>query len=110
MFVETPDKNNSYARILEALLVTISALLYFRQIFSLEKLFDLKQEPLFWINTGLLFYFIGTVFLQGSLNYLIENNIGAARKLYQVQYVFEFAFFLLVNLALVCRKVFKPEP
>ena len=59
---------------------------------------------------GLLFYFLGTLFIQGFMNYLIAQERKLAGKLYILQYMIEYVFLILLNIAVFCRKIFKPNP
>lgn len=98
---------DSYAKIIESLLITIWILIYFRQLLATNRILSLNNDPLFWINLGFLIYFIGNLFIQGLLNQLIEHNRELAQRLYSFTYFFEFNLFIQINIALFCRKIFK---
>lgn len=111
MYVDGLSENNSNARIVEALLVTIWILLYFRQLSTTDKILHIKRNPLFWVYIGLMFYFLGTLFLQGLLNYIIETfDKNLAHKFYiSLQVIFECLLLLAINIGLLCHKIFKTQ-
>jgi hypothetical protein len=106
-FVEGIQVIDSYARTIEALLVTIWILFYFYQILNTHKVLSLQSDPLFWINVGFLIYFIGNLFIKGLLNTLITQNRDLAKRFYEYGYLLEFNLFIQINIALYCRRIFK---
>ena len=107
VFAETWTDNDSYARPLESLLITVWILVYCRQILTTNRILTMHLDPMFWVSMGFLTYFIGVLFIQGSLNQLIRVNKAMAGKLYSYQYLFEFNLFLQINIALFCHRIFK---
>ncbi|MBE7172595.1 MAG: hypothetical protein INR73_18595 [Williamsia sp.] len=106
-YVNKMDENDAVARIAEALLVTTWILFYFRELSTTEKILDIQRDPLFWVYTGLMIYFWGTLFLQGLLNYLNRLDRILANRLYTWQYVFEYTSLLTINMGLFCDRIFR---
>lgn len=107
LFVEGMQVIDSFARSIEALLVTIWILAYFYQILKTTKILNMQSDPLFWISLGFLIYFIGNLFIKGLLNTLIIQNRVLAKTFYQYLYLLEFNLFIQINIALYCRRIFK---
>lgn len=98
-FIEGLAKNNSYAGIVSNLFVIGLCVLYLIEIYRCEDNSDLKKNPLFWITFGLLFYNSGNLFIQGSLNYLMDRNMRVAGVIYNISYSFSFILFLSIIIA-----------
>lgn len=103
LFVQHVDENNSYAIIAEAILVITWSLFYLREIMLLQHITVLHRYSLFWITVGLLFFFTGTLFTQGMLNYLITNDMQLARSIYRVSHIFEYLLFILFIAGAYCK-------
>ena len=71
-------------------------MLYFKEKLEETGNVALKKDPLFWITTGILFYFLGNVFVEALLNYLIKKEINIARSLYKKSYIFSYLLFILI--------------
>ena len=69
-FVQPLTRNNTYARSLEAMIVIICAVMYFYRMLSESKLKSPARTPYFWINTGFLIYFSGSLVLFTLSNYI----------------------------------------
>jgi hypothetical protein len=95
LFVQKIDSNNSYITIIESTLIIFWALLFFREILLLQHITALEHSPLFWINVGILFYFIGSLIIEGMLDYMIKHSIELARRAYKIGYIFKFLLFIL---------------
>lgn len=108
LYVDELNDNNTSARIMEALFVTTWIMLYFSQLSTTDRILSFSREPVFWVYTGLLFYFLGTLFLQGFLNYLVKLDMVLARRLYNLQLFFEYILFVTINIGVFCQIIFKP--
>lgn len=109
LYVEKLKENDSYARIVEALLITFWVLDYLKEVFGTHKLLNIHRDPVFWISTGFLTYFIGVLFIQGLLNELIKHDLAMASTLYRSQYLFEYNLFIQIGIALFCHQIFKEK-
>ena len=110
LFIQKIDRNNSFITIIESTLIIIWALLFFRDILLLHHVTALQRYPLFWINVGILFYFIGSLIIEGMLDYLIKNSMDLARKAYKVGYIFKYILFLLLIAAAWLEVFAKRKP
>lgn len=74
-------KFNTYSLILTQLInVVISCIVLFQLVYSDDDSRILFKEPFFWINTGTLFFSLGTIVLFGLHRYIISNNIQIDHK------------------------------
>ena len=102
---------NSYVIILTNFLLCAWVLSYYRQIFVQLTIVNLKQEPLFWISTGLLFFALGDFFVGGLMKALLEQSLVMARWYYYNIYVPVLCLlYVLFIISFVCRDIFKKEP
>jgi hypothetical protein len=87
--------------ILQGLLTLILVLLYFRSILFTKNIVLLWNEPLFWIATGLLFFYAGNIVATGFYHQLRQYSIPLAKNLYLLNYTLNMLNFLLTSIAFV---------
>ncbi len=108
--IQPIDYYNSYVIILSNFLLCIWVLSYYRQLFVHLTIVDLKQEPLFWISTGLLFFALGDFFVEGLMKALLEQSPNMARWYYYNIYVPVLCLlYVLFIIAFICRDIFKKK-
>jgi hypothetical protein len=74
VFLQEIDTFNTYARGLESIIMIALSLLTFNKILvELDTRYPTKQ-PVFWVNTGVLFYFSGNLVVFVLSNYISNNN------------------------------------
>ena len=74
IFLQKIDTFNTYARGLESIIMIALSLLAFNKILvELDTRYPTKQ-PVFWVNTGVLFYFSGNLVVFVLSNYISNNN------------------------------------
>ena len=95
---------NSYATILFNLLITFFAAAYIQVLFSNKYIKRVEREPLFWVSAGLFFTSLGNFFVQGLLNYLLQQSNQAALTVYWVE---ELMGMILTSLFIVALLVYK---
>jgi hypothetical protein len=105
LFLQKPDENNSYAILLESVLVISITLFYLREVLLLRQIPELHRFAMFWISAGVLFYYAGNLLVEGLLNYMIAHSITLARRAYFFGHVFKYLIFiLLITGVLIERK------
>ncbi|MBS1737192.1 MAG: hypothetical protein JSS98_11400 [Bacteroidetes bacterium] len=57
-------------------------LLYLVTLFQSEKIINYFQLPMFWITTGLLFYFTGNFLYLGLIDYISKNHLDTDGHIY----------------------------
>ena len=74
LFIQKVTSFNTYARGLEAIgVIALSLLCFYKMLVELEAKRPEKQ-PVFWINTGFLFYFAGSLILFILSNLILKEN------------------------------------
>lgn len=77
VFIQSIKTFNTNARAVENLLLIIFAVSYFYKLLKELKIRYLEKNPMFWINTGILIYFSGSLFLFIFSNYsIIDKSIS----------------------------------
>ncbi len=103
LFIQKIGENNSYITIIEAILVICWSLLFFRELLLTKQVSALHRYPLFWIVAGLLFYFTETFVIEGLLAYMINRNLGLARQVYRISFIFKYLLFLSLAIGAYLR-------
>ena len=67
-----------------SILIIISCLLYFASLFLSYETINYFRVPMFWIATGLLFFYVGDSIYMSLLDYIVKNNIDKGGNLYAV--------------------------
>lgn len=107
LFVQNITTNNSYASILESLLILVWTLCFFREVLLLQRVIILYRYPMFWISVGLLFYYTGSLLVEGPLNYLLERSMQLALRVYQLEYLFKYLLLILLITGVQCNALFR---
>lgn len=55
--------------------IIVCCFLYFYSLFRSELNLNYFRIPMFWISTGLLFFFTGSSIYESVLNYIVRNNL-----------------------------------
>jgi len=88
---------NTYSSGLGSILIILSSLLYFMRLFTSEKVMNYFRIPMFWIATGLLFFFTGSLVQNSLIRYFIANHIDPNGSLY---------YFIMVTLNIFLHSAF----
>lgn len=67
---------NIYSYCLGSILIVLCSLVYFMRLFTSENLLNYFKIPMFWIATGLLFYYVGTLVQYSLMEYIIKYKLG----------------------------------
>jgi hypothetical protein len=93
---------NSISATAESVYLIVLSLLLFRQLLLQREVMFLDRHPLFWLNSGVLLYFAGNLFV-----FMLQHAIaGSAQKGYVygiVHSVINILANLLFGIALLCR-------
>ncbi|HEX7905262.1 MAG TPA: hypothetical protein VF487_15425 [Chitinophagaceae bacterium] len=95
LVVQPLTVNNSYVVMIESIIMVGLSLYFLRQLLLLQQVESLNSFPMFWICVAILFYFVGSLVIEGMLNYLMRHSMELARKTYRVGYIFKYLLFLL---------------
>lgn len=88
---------NAYARSFGAILLIFFCLTYYYQRLKMLDMEHLEQDPLFWISTGSLIYFSGSVILFVVSNYILQNEVMSIRLwgIHAVLNIFNIIFYAI---------------
>lgn len=67
---------NIYSYCIASILIVLCCLIYFVWLFTAEDLLNYFRMPMFWIATGLLFFYAGNLVQYSLMWYIIENKLG----------------------------------
>lgn len=88
---------------IESLILLIPCFVYFYELFKRPPTLNLKQEPSFWIVSGLSFFVTCTLPYSLLENYLRENYLYLMTTLYSVFYIFYILLLLMIIKAYTCN-------
>lgn len=106
MFIQKPNINNTYAVIIESMILIIVSLFFLRETALLRRVKVMHRHPMFWISTGVLFCCCCNLVVEGMLNYLIARSNDLAVQLYKIIYFGNYVLFCFLILGLYCDKIF----
>jgi len=86
---------NSLGFTIGSVLTILFCLLYFGSLFNAEGFINYFKIPMFWIATGILFFFVGNFIYLSFLNYILENNLDNGGNIYEF-------IIITLNLLLYC--------
>lgn len=94
----------SSGSIMKNILVSIFSLLYFRKVFISNVSMENHIEENVWICTAFFIYSLGNFFIEGSMNYLIEEDRNISIKLFYLHLAIDFLFYIIFICAIVLKK------
>ncbi|WP_162276825.1 hypothetical protein [Mucilaginibacter pedocola] len=102
-------KLNISGILLQTLVIIVACGVYFRQLISLPsaQAFNLLKQPGFWLNTGVLFFYLGEFLFFASFSYLAYKNSFAYLQFWMV--VSSIANVLLYGCLIACFLYVKPS-
>jgi len=86
-----------------SVLIVITSIYYFWEIFQQKNSVNLTREPAFWICSGLLFYFTCTFPLNGLLNFVSDLPQVIVQNLFQIFILLNIFLYLSFTIAYLCR-------
>lgn len=87
--------------IMEGCFVLILVLLYFKDALQSKEIVILSIKPLFWIATGLLFFYAGNIIATGFYHRLREYSPELAKSLYTLNFILGILLSVLTSFAYV---------
>jgi hypothetical protein len=93
---------STFARTAEALGLTCLSLYYFYTLMKSDHFIQLEKSPYFWINTGVLLYFMGNFFMFLSYKFIMEHDL-ASHGYWTVHSMLNIIANLLFAIGLLCK-------
>jgi hypothetical protein len=94
---------NANARLVEGIFMVLMSLLLFRHLLRSPEVVHVENFPLFWINSGILFYFSGTLFLLLWKPHLMQLPAGDCDIHRAMQAINTIIANLIFGIALLCK-------
>ncbi len=99
-FLQDTETFNTYARSLEGILVILFCLSWCYRTLDEMKIQRLEQNPVFWVNTGFLLYFSGTVLLFAFSNYIMDFNRALNLYIWAFHALFSLLLYIFITVGL----------
>lgn len=92
---------------LGSILIIICCLLYFVSLFKSELILNYFRIPMFWIATGLLFYFVGNFIYLSLMGYIVKHNLDTAGNFYVLLVTLNFLLYGLFTSGFLSNQLWK---
>ena len=90
---------------LGAVMVITGCLLYFRQLLRTDEQIILLGDAMFWICTGLLFFYLGFFFYISAFDYIVYSNLPFNRELWKIiSHSLNFLLYSCFIISFLCRR------
>lgn len=94
----------TYAVTIGSVIIVIFSLGHYYQICKSSSTIRLEKDPSFWLSTGILLGFGGTLLLRSATNYLLMLSLDLARTSLSIQRVLLFLFYISLILTVSLPK------
>jgi hypothetical protein len=102
--VSVSDNTQSRVYTIEAIILLGGCSFYFIETFKYFPFKNIKEEPSFWIATGLLFFLSCTLPYSLIENYLRKNYYQLMLNFYSIFYIFYSLLFFMIIKAYLCQQ------
>jgi hypothetical protein len=101
---------NSPVYMVGSFLTILFCLLFFVSLFKSEGIVNFFQIPMFWISTGLLFYFVGNFLYLGFLDYIIANDLDKEGAIYRfITFTLNLLLYALFTIGFLSNQTLKTK-
>ena len=94
---------HTYTYILGSMICIILGIIYFYFLFKYSKVDNLIKDAVFWISTGLLFYYSCTLPINGIINFLTDLAVPFYKGFTFIIEFMNIALYLLFTIGFLCR-------
>jgi hypothetical protein len=99
---------NSASYSLGSILTIICCLLYFVSLFKSEEVVNYFRIPMFWIATGLLFFFVGDFVYMSLMGYIVKHNLDTGGHIYRyIMVTLNLLMYGLFSLGFISNQLWK---
>ncbi len=98
------EKTQNVTYTTEGVILLLLCLSYFIELFKKPPILKLKNEPAFWVSTGLLFFLACTLPFSLLENYIREQHSNLLFWTYPIFYIFYILLFLMIIRAYLCKQ------
>ena len=103
IFLQSPNSSNPTIIIIESILLIFLSLFFLREVLLLQQISDIRRFPPFWIVVGILFYYTGSIIIEGMLNYMIHHSMELAARIFRIGYIFKYLLFIVFLIGALCQ-------
>ncbi|MEP6950664.1 MAG: hypothetical protein ABI863_15370 [Ginsengibacter sp.] len=99
---------NSAGNSLGSILTIFCCLLYFVSLFTSEVVVNYFRISMFWIATGLLFFFVGNLIYLSLIGYIVEHNLDPRGDFYRyIMVTLNLLMYGLFSLGFISNQLWK---
>jgi len=99
-FINTLSDYFSFASVFKNLIICFFILFYFNHVFNNSLNYEKDKNINIWIATGLFINSLGNFFIEGSMNYLMDENRSIATNFYFLHIGLNFLFYIVFILVI----------
>ncbi len=103
IFIQKMKAFHTVTYALGCLFIVIFCIYYFFELFKLPKSVKLKNNPAFWLCSGLLFFYCCGFPLYGFINYLSSISTLIIKNFYSIIVILNCFLYSLFTIAFLCR-------
>ncbi len=101
---------NIYSFCFGSILIVLCCLLYFMWLFASDDLINYFALPMFWISTGLLFFYVGNLVQVSLMKYIISNHLDPDGRIYQfIMVTLNLLLYGAFTVGFLCNRPWKKE-
>ena len=97
------ERTQSVVYTVEGVILLILCSIYFFELFKNLPVVNLKNEPVFWVSVGLLFFMACTLPYSLMENYIEKYDSDLSFTLYSLFYIFYTILFIMIIRAYLCK-------
>jgi len=103
IFIQEMRKFHTVTYACGCLLIVATCVYYFFELFKLPKSPKLKNNPAFWICSGILFFYCCSFPLFGLSNFLSDISKLIIKNIYKIVTILNIFLYTLFTIAFLCR-------
>lgn len=108
LFINGPYNFNTYSSSVGSILLVLCCLLYFMWLFTSDGLINYFRIPMFWIATGLLFFYVGSLVQNSLVRYIIDNHLDPDGRIYHfIMVTLNVLLYGAFTISFICNQVWK---
>lgn len=101
VLIQSIHKYPNFVGAVGALILVVLSVLVFSKIMTEAKIEKLSNEPVFWINSGILFYYAGSFFYNILYNITVANSRVFAVRMSLLFAIFNIIFYGLIGIGFI---------
>lgn len=99
LYIEDIWEFDSFAKMITSLVLIFFSMIWFIKIFKEMVIEKLSDDPMFYINSGVLLYFSGNFFIFTYYNYVASRNGEVMNEIWNIHSILNIIYSLLLAIA-----------